>query len=222
MNLSDWLRQIEVHYGPVNKGNAAKGDALTNATTGQQGYGTLLGEGQNEQSDILPFLNQEVTNPQGLGQPTLNAITTSTGQATSGSLSDASQKAKLQAARTGNPAAQSAIIANAARTGENAQSNANLDTQVLNAQTKLKQQQQGAQGIEQLAGLDTNAALEDLGLSNSAINAWSGANKSAGNLWSNAFLPLINDATSFFKPGNGGGSGGGAGAGSGGGGGGGF
>jgi hypothetical protein len=194
MNLSDWLRRIEVHYGPVNKGNAAKGDALTNATTGQQGYGTLLGEGQAEQNDILPFLNQEVTNPQGLGQPTLNAITTSTGQATSGGLSDAAQKAKLQAARTGNPAAQSAIIANAARTGQNAQSNANLDTQVLNAQTKLKQQQQGAQGIEQLGALDTNAALEDLGLSNSAINAWSGANKSAGNLWSNAFLPLIEGA----------------------------
>lgn len=222
MNLSDWLRRIEVHDGPVNKGDAAKGDALTNATTGQQGYGTLLGEGQSEQNSILPFLNQEVTNPQGLGQPALNAITTSTGQAVSGGLSDAAQKAKLQAARTGNPAAQSAIIANAARTGQAAQSNANLDTQVLNAKTKLQQQQEGASGIENLSGMDTKAALEALGLSNSAIGEWAGANKSAGNLWSNAFLPLINDATSFFKPGNGGGSGGGAGAGSGDGGGGGF
>jgi hypothetical protein len=191
MTLSDWLRRQEVHYGPVNKGNAAKGDALTNATTGQQGYGTLLGEGQADQAGVLPFLNQEVTNPQGYGQPTLDAMTTATGQATSGATSAADQAAKLQAARTGNPAAQSAIIANAARTGQNAQSNANLDTQIGNAELKQKQQQSGAAGLEQLTGMDTNAALESLGLSNQAIGEWSNANKSSGNVWSNAFLPVI-------------------------------
>jgi hypothetical protein len=191
MNLSDWLRRLEVHYGPVNKGDTAKGDALKNATTGSQGYGTLMGEGQQEQGEVLPFLNQEVTNPQGFGQPTMNAITTQTGQAVSGATSAADQSAKLQAARTGNPAAQSAIIANAARTGQNAQSGANLETNIQNAELKQKQQQAGAAGIESLTGLDTNAALGDLGLSNNAIGEWSGANKSAGNLWSNAFLPVI-------------------------------
>lgn len=179
------------YSGPVAlaKGDAAKGDALANAQTGQKGYGTLFGEGQADQDAVLPFLNQEVTNPQGFGQPTLNAITTATGQATSGALSNADQQAKLQAARTGNPAAQSAIIANAARTGENAQSNANLDTNIQNAELKQKQQQSGAAGLMDLTGMDTNAALGDLGLSNGAINAWSGANKSAGNLWQNAILP---------------------------------
>jgi len=207
MTLSDWLRRQEVHYGPVNKGDAAKGDALTNATTGQQGYGTLLGEGQADQAGVLPFLNQEVTNPQGYGQPALNAMTTATGQATSGATTSADQAAKLQAARTGNPAAQSAIIANAARTGQNAQSNANLDTQIGNAELKQKQQQAGAQGLTQMAGLDTNAALESLGLSNSAINAWSGANKSAGNLWSNAILPLDEIASKNASTGAGAGCG---------------
>src|ERR1700761_747802 len=116
------------YSGPVAlaKGDAAKGDALTNAQTGQQGYGTLFNEGQQTQGEVLPFLNQEITNPQGFGQQQLNAMNTATGQATSGGLSAATQAAKLNAARTGNPAAQSAIIANAARSGENAQSNAAL------------------------------------------------------------------------------------------------
>jgi hypothetical protein len=192
METLEWLERPLVDYeGEVAfaKGDAAKGDALANAQTGQKGYGMLMGEGQADQAGVLPFLDQEVTNPQGFGQPTLNAITTATGQATSGALSNADQQAKLQAARTGNPAAQSAIIANAARTGENAQSNANLETNIQNAELKQKQQQSGAAGLMDLTGMDTNAALADLGLSNSAINAWSGANKSAGNFWQNAILP---------------------------------
>jgi hypothetical protein len=208
LTLSDWLRRMEVHYGPVNKGNAAKGDALTNATTGQTDSSLLLGEGQNAQAGLLPFLNQEVTNPQGFGQPALNAMTTATGQAVSGATSAANQNAKLQAARTGNPAAQSAIIANAARTGQNAQSDANLDTTIQNAELKQRQQQAGASGLMNLTGLDTKAALDSLGLSDESINAWSGANKSAGNLWSNAFLPLINDASSALGRASTGGGGG--------------
>jgi hypothetical protein len=198
METLEWLeRPLSDYEGDVAlaKGNAAKGDALTNAQTGQQGYGTLLGEGQADQSTLLPFLNQEITNPQGFGQQELNAMTTATGQATSGALSGAEQQAKLQGARTGNPAAQSAIIANAARTGENANSNAQLGVQEANANLKQKQQQQGEAGLQSLTGLDTNAALSDLGLSNQAIGEWSGANKSAGNLWQNALLPLIQDET---------------------------
>ena len=69
------------YSGPVAlaKGDAAKGDALTNAQTGQQGYGTLFNEGQQTQGEVLPFLNQEITNPQGFGQQQLNAMNTATG-----------------------------------------------------------------------------------------------------------------------------------------------
>jgi hypothetical protein len=192
MTLSDWLRRQEVHYGPVNKGVVAKGQALQNATSGADTSATLLGEGENEQqSELLPFLNSEITNPSGYGQPALNAMTTATGQAASGATANATEQAKLNAARTGNTAGQSAIIANAARSGANAQTNANNQVQIGNAEEKLKQQQQGAQGLGQVASSDLSGGLGALGLSNEAINAWSNANKSAGNLWSNVGLPLI-------------------------------
>lgn len=174
-----------------HKGGAAKGAALTNAGTGQTENSTLFGTGTGIQDSLLPFLQGEITNPSGLGQPTVNAMTTEAGEATSGSLANAAERAKLQAARSGNVAGQSAIISSAARNSADALSKANLGTQIDNAQEKLKQQQAGAAGLESMGAGDIKGSLESLGLSNEAINAWSGANKSAGNLWSNALLPII-------------------------------
>jgi hypothetical protein len=181
------------YRGPVAlaKGDAAKAGALANMNTAAGNANTLFSQGEAEQAQLLPFLQQEMSNPQGFGQPTLNAMTTAAGQGASGAVSDATNQAKLRAARTGNLAGQSAIIGSAARSGANAQTNANLKTQIANAQEKLKQQQLGASGMESLGGTDLKDALASLGLSNEAVNAWSGANKSAGNLWSNVFGPLI-------------------------------
>ena len=67
---------------------------------------------------------------------------------------------------------------------------ANLKTQIGNAEEKLKQQQAGAAGVGDLANADLGDSLKALGLSSDAVNAWSGANKSAGNIMSNFIDPL--------------------------------
>lgn len=216
MTLAEWLSKAGLEHNPwpvMGKGDAAKKDALTNATTGQTEGGTLFGEGQANQNAVLPFLKNEVVNPQGFGQSTTNAMTTDVGQATSGALSDATNRAKLLSARTGNTGGQSAIIGAAARDASKAQTGGNLDVQIANAKAKLAQQQSGAAGLEGMAGMDTSAGLNALGLSNESINAWSNANKSAGNLWSNAFLPLITEGEKAAGAAAGGGAFGGGGGG---------
>lgn len=174
-----------------HKGDQAKGQALKNAGTGAADSNALMTEGQSIEGGVLPFLKEEVTNPQGFGQQTLGQMTTAADQSAAGSLSQANEAAKLRAARTGNQAGGSAIIDAAARSGGKSMVDANLETNIANAQEKMKQQQAGAAGMESLAGTNIGDSLKALGISDEAVNAWSGANKSAGNVWSNAFLPVI-------------------------------
>lgn len=182
---SETLRVLErdsyEYSGPVAlcKGDAAKNQALSNASTASANSNTLFGEGQTAQNELLPFLNSEMTNPSGFGQPALNMMTTQAGQATSGSLGNTEQQAKLRAARTGNTAGESAIISAAGRNAAGDLTNADTGVQVENAQEKLKQQAAGAAGMESLAGMDTNAALNALGVSNQGVNAWGNANTAA-------------------------------------------
>lgn len=197
METLEWIkRPLREWNGDVSlaKGGAEKQGATANMKTGDELENTLFGESQSEQADLLPFLTGEITNPGGLGAPALNAMTTAAGQTTSGSLSDATNRAKLQAARTGNTAGTSAIIANSSRNAANAQSDAQLGIQEENAKTKLQQQQEGAKGLGALGSADLSAALGSLGLSNEAINAWSGANKSAGGIGSD-IMGLLGSAS---------------------------
>lgn len=184
MTLSDWLRHIDTStaafHGPVNKGGAAsRNQAIANESTAATDASTLLGESQDVQNELLPFLTSEMQNPSGLPQSTLNAMTTSAGQTASGRVADATQQAQLRAARSGNTAGESAIIANAARSGGKIMSDAALQTQIENAQTQLEQQQAGAQGVGSVMSGDLNAALGELGISNQAINSWANAEQAS-------------------------------------------
>jgi hypothetical protein len=195
METLQWVGNDGVYEydGPVSdfKGPGAA-QAVTNMGTGATNANTLFGESQGEQSQILPFLSQEATNPQGFGQQTMGQMTTAGGQATAGALGSGINKADLTASRTGNQAALSDIIAAATRGGESATSNNSLDLGLQNAKLKQQQQQAGITGIGELSAGNEGSALSSLGLSNSAIQDWASANTSA---WGPA-LGITGDITS--------------------------
>jgi hypothetical protein len=143
-----------------------------------QGYQNAAG---NVQSAELPFLQNELNNPQGFGQQTLNQIQTQGGQATAGATGAADEAALLNASRTGNTAAVPGVIDQTARNAMKQQSNNVLSSDLANAQLKQEQQQEGSAGLEKMFGTDVSAALQSLGLSNSAIGEWTGADNATQN-----------------------------------------
>jgi hypothetical protein len=202
METLQWVGNDGVYDydGPVElaKGPGA-GDALTNTGTASTNANTLFGEAQSDQSQILPFLQQEATNPQGFGQQTMGQMTTAGGQATAGALGSGINKADLTASRTGNQASLSDIIAAATRGGESATSNNALDLNLDNAKLKQQQQQAGIAGIGSLAGENESSSLSSLGLSNQAIQDWATANTSA---WgpTEAFAQDASNVAKGFTP----------------------
>jgi hypothetical protein len=150
------------------KGGTAQ--AQQNINTANNENSTLFNQGQQEQAQILPFLQQEMTNPQGLGASGRNELLTSGGEATSGALANAKEEANLRASRTGNTASTASIIDAATRAGAQQQSTNALDVGKADLQTKLAQQQAGEQGIASLSGGNIGESLSALGLSNQAVD----------------------------------------------------
>ena len=180
----------EWFFGTIHshhKGSAAKGQALANAGTGAAEAGSLYDLGLGPESEATGYYENELLNPTGFGQPAMNLMTTQAGQAASGTASNADEAAKLRAARTGNTAGQSAIIDAASRNAATGNANAQTDVQIQNAEQKLKQQGQAAQGLTNIGGTDLEDSLRALGMSNEAISAWSGANTSAWQPFENIF-----------------------------------
>ena len=158
----------------------AKG-AQTNSTA-EQGNATA------DYNTLLPLFQQEATNPTGLGQLGLGALTTAGGEATAGALGAGKEAATLRASRAGNPSSTASIIDALGRSAMNQQSNNALKTGMENEQVKLGQQQAGLSGIENLGNESQNAALNYLGLSNTASNNLANQQQAA---FSSIFGPLM-------------------------------
>jgi hypothetical protein len=144
-------------------------NALSNAGVGNaysSGYQNAAG---GVQSAELPFLQNELFDPQGFGQPALQPMQTQGGQSVAGATGAADEQAQLLASRTGNTAAVPGIIDATARNAMKQQSGNVLGTDIANAQLKQQQQQEGSAGLEKMFGTDVSAALQSLGLSNQAI-----------------------------------------------------
>jgi hypothetical protein len=159
----------------------ASQEAQTNAGIGKsysEGYQGQVGQIQGE---VMPFLTNELTNPQGYGAQTLNQMQTAAGQATAGAGGAANEAAQLNASRTGNTAAVPGVIDNTARTAMQTQSKNALNIAQQNALLKQQQQQAGESGLAQMYGTDVSAALNALGLSTSAINAQTAADQESNN-----------------------------------------
>lgn len=188
----------------MSKGSSV---AAQNALGSDQAAATTYGNNAaGVNSQLTPFLESELTNPQGYGQQTLSQMQTQGGQATSGALGAGKEAATLAASRTGNPSAVPGIIDATTRDAMRQQSNNVLGIDTQNADLKQKQQQAGAAGLNSLYGTDVSAALKSLGLEDESINAWTQGRTAVDQAQQNIF----NDVNKVLSPppGSGGGGGG--------------
>src|ERR1700685_443525 len=172
--------------------------AENNVGVGDADSSQFLTPANQVASSELPFLQNELTNPQGMGQQALNQTITQGGQATAGALGAGKEAALLNASRTGNTAAVPGVLDATTPQAMRQQSNNVLGTNLQTTQLKQQQQQAGVSGLEKMYGTDVGAALQSLGLSNSAIGNWTGADNST----TNADLGWLNAANQGAKTGN--------------------
>ena len=167
---------------------AAQGAATTAGATGADYGQQASGIG----GTLTPALTQEATHPTGINPTDLNSMLVAGQQGAGGATAGVAGQAGLTAARTRNSGALSGVLDQAARTKQQANSGAALGVQGLNAQTKLKQQQEGLSGLEGLYGTDVNAGLKAQGLVPEDINSWANANKTG-------WLQNMNDTVRAFS-----------------------
>ena len=172
----------------------------TNAATGQnlsQGYNAA---GTGIASNIVPALEREVTNPQGFSMPGLTAMNTAAMQAGGGSTAGAVGQGNLEAARTRNPGAFTTALDESARSGQRTAADEALGVQIANERQRQQNQQRGYSGLEGLYGMDTDAALRALGLSNQGFSGAAQAN-ALGNQSALGWAKLgVNAATGAGNP----------------------
>ena len=176
-NLLGW--EGYEYDGPVASAKGGTGMASQNFNTANAMNQGLYGQAESLQGQLLPFLQQEMLNPQGMGPQGVNQLVTSGGQAVSGELGQAREAASLRASRMGNPSSTAAIEDAATRAGLRQQSNNILGINEEDLKLKLAQQQAGAQGLGALGAQDLNAALSSLGLSNQAVSDYTAAWKAS-------------------------------------------
>src|SRR5208282_1682934 len=113
-----------------------QGQQLEN-TAANQGN-TLFGQGQTAQNQLMPFYQNQMTNPQGLGATTIGQMLTRSGQSIGGAEGAARQTGTDLAARTGNTSAIPSIIGNTNKAGMVQQSNSANNIDIQNAMQKLQ------------------------------------------------------------------------------------
>lgn len=118
------------------------------------------------------FFKNELNNPQGFSPDELSAMLTASSQSVGGSQAGTVGQGNLLAARTGNNAGLATTLDQSQRNASKQLSNNALGVQEQNAELKQKQQQAGAQGVQQMGSEDIANSLRSLGLSNDAINTW--------------------------------------------------
>lgn len=157
----------------MGKGTSAAAQKQVGVDNGFAGASSA--DAGKDRSSVLPFLTNEINNPQGYDPTTLSAMQTEGGQAVAGSVGTAGNAASLLASRTGNTAAVPGIIDSTARSGMSQQSNNALSILNNNAQLKNQQQQAGATGMENLYSQDQGNALKALGLTDESLGQWTNA-----------------------------------------------
>lgn len=157
------------------------GQALNNYGTASGIGKSLYGAASGISSGLVPALQTEAYNPQGISPTTMAQMNTATQQSAGGSQAGAVGQGALLASRTKNAGTADAAISQSARTAGQTAANGALKTQLANAQMKNQQQQAGLSGLEGLYGADLSGSLSGLSAANSALNVANQAD--ANNPW---------------------------------------
>jgi hypothetical protein len=143
-----------------------------NAVTGDTNTAGNYGASASTVSSVLePFLTRELTNPGGISQQDQTAELSATQGGAGGVAGGLQTKANERAAATGNESGFGASADDIARERMKAAAGGAEKIAGENADVKLKQQQEGAEGLSSLYGTDVNAQMKALGIVPSAVNA---------------------------------------------------
>lgn len=164
------------------------------ATTAASNSGAQLGAANNLASLLVPTLENQVTNPEGINPTDLAALRTSNEQAAGGEAASAVGAGGLRAARTRNAGAPAAATAQGIQNAGEHLSMANLDTNLANQKAKLAQSSQAESGLQGLYGTDLNAGNNALGQVAGDVNANTQAENASYDWASDIFDPILSAA----------------------------
>src|SRR5271156_1876964 len=181
----------------MRSGVQQAGEAYTNAGNTAA---TLGGEAQGIGANLTPFLTQEMTHPQGVGQTGLAAETASALGGAGGAAAGLTGAANERASVSRNAGGFSAALDDAARQQAKGAAGASEGITANNEQLKQQQVQDAAGGLQHLYGTDTSGMLSAMGQQAPDINAEVNANKTG---WLQDAQGLIGDATGIAKLGAG-------------------
>jgi hypothetical protein len=181
------------------------------ATAAQNLSNQYAGNAQSGFNTLMPELQTEAAHPAGFNPVDLARMNTGAQQTAGGSNAGAVGQGALLGARTKNPGAAPAAIAESTReSGQQLSKNA-LGIQTANARLREEQRQEGMKGLQGLTGLETGAGINALGEVAPNVNADVNA-KNASWDWAKYILdPTLQaagGAASGYLAGQGGGGGG--------------
>jgi hypothetical protein len=146
----------------VNQANSLENNASSTAA----GYGSGAA---NISSTLIPFLTRELNNPGGISQQDQTAMLSASQGGAGGLAGGLATKANERAGATGNASGVTSALDDIARQRMKAAAGGSEAIAGQNAETKLNQQQEGAEGLSKLYGTDVGAQLGALGVQNNAI-----------------------------------------------------
>ena len=137
----------------------------------QQGATTGLNFATSGGASLMPELQQEAINPQGMNPTDMARANTTVQQSAGGTQAGATGEGALLAARTKNPGAAQAAISESARTGGQEAGKNALGIQLANTKLKQQQQQAGQTGLENLTLGGLGDVAPNVNANTGAINA---------------------------------------------------
>lgn len=154
----------------MSSGSGVKSGLFANSGAGQGISSNAASTSAGLYGTLSPALTTEATEPQGIAPADLAKMNTAAQQSAGGSNAGAVGQGSLLSARTRNAGSAQGAIAKSAENAGQTLGNEAVGIQNQNTQTKLKQQQEGLNGLQGLYGTNENEALGGLGASNSALN----------------------------------------------------
>ena len=145
--------------------------ATASATQAQTNSANQLGAANNISSLLVPTLESELANPQGINPTDLVALRTSNMQGAGGTAAAATGLGALRAARTRNAGASPATTAQGIQNAGEQLSEANLNTDLANQKLKASERSQATGALQGLYGADLSAGNNALGEVAPLVNA---------------------------------------------------
>lgn len=143
----------------------AQGQEKQDTAQANTAAGTFGQEAQTGESQLLPFYSQEMRAEHSMDPTQINEQLTMMGAGTGGALGATEGEAQQEAARTRNASGFSKSLDEAARDRQKAAAGLSEGVAGADVAGALKLRQEGAAGLQNLTGMNTEAQLKAMGQS---------------------------------------------------------